>query len=148
MKANVLVRILLGLPSSFKRRTLPAGRDSLRAMTDTSGRVWPSVADGESLDDVLSFLVVGRVNRVTAAVFQHFNDRARSAAPPAQDIPIQEAVLSLVLYDAVQLLAAIQALLAVNPDSNGRWKGSYGSVELWLVPNDDRGLTLTFPENQ
>ena len=45
------------------------------------------------------------------------------------------------------LLRAIRVMLEVKPDEDGWLCGTYEGKELWLVPNEVKGLTLMFPED-
>jgi len=130
----------------LREEDAPAGWDSvLMTMNNSSGHEENS-AKGEELDDLFNVVHVSQVNRVSSAVFTHFGGYARAVGPAEETIAIEEILFTMMLPGAFQLLAAVQALLRLQPDSKGRRKGQYRSVQLWLVPNDLDGLTLTFPE--
>ena len=78
---------------------------------------------------------IGRVNRVTRAVFAHFVGEAGFEPMPVIDMPKLE-----------PLLAAIRAMLQIPPDRGWR-TGDYQGKQLWLIPNEVGGLTLLFPED-
>lgn len=50
-------------------------------------------------------------------------------------------------FNFTPVTAAIRAVLGVAPDEDGWRKITYEGKELWLVPNEVRGLTLMFPED-
>jgi len=50
-------------------------------------------------------------------------------------------------FDMTPLTATIRVALEVTPDEDGWRKSTYGGKELWLVPNEVRGLTLMFPDD-
>ncbi len=94
-------------------------------------------SDAEALADgvLVAFPGEGNVNRVTRAVFDYFAKPMGSSSltGPVIDItPIQEAV---------------RGMLKVEPDADGWRTGTYQGKELWLAPNEVRGLTLLFPDD-
>ena len=52
-----------------------------------------------------------------------------------------------IAFDIAPLRATVRAALEVAPDEDGWRKTTYEGKELWLVPNEVRGLTLMFPED-
>jgi hypothetical protein len=93
--------------------------------------------DAQALEDgVLVEVSCGAVNRVTRAVFDHF-------ARPMGIVPAS----GLMQFDFTPVTAAIRTVLGVTPDEDGWRKSTYEGKELWLVPNEVRGLTLMFPED-
>src|SRR6266567_1995187 len=92
--------------------------------------------DAQALEDgFLDAVNWGFVNRVTRAVFDHF-------ARPMANLP--EGGMA---FDVAPLRAAVRAVLEVVPDEDGWRKTTYEGKELWLVPNEVRGLTLMFPDD-
>jgi hypothetical protein len=90
--------------------------------------------DAQAIEDgVLVEVRCGAVNRVTRAVFDHF-------ARPMGIAPVEQ-------FDFTPVTAAIRAVLGVTPDEDGWRKSTYEGKELWLVPNEVRGLTLMFPDD-
>src|SRR5690242_3707042 len=103
-------------------------------LDDLFGEPISVYTDQQALDDGVLVAVSGDggVNRVTRAVFDHFtrpNGDDRHAVP-----------------DITLLQDAIHALLALTPRDGWR-TGTYQEKELWLIPNEVRGLTLMFPED-
>lgn len=114
----------------------PAGQTAARRMEHESDDVIFAYTDAEALaDGVLVQIDAAPVNRVTRAVFDHFTSLLGSSAVTGS------------VTDIGALLRAIQAMLAVKPDEDGWRCGTYEGKELWLVPNEVRGLTLMFPED-
>jgi hypothetical protein len=105
-------------------------------MAEESERIIFEYTDAEAIEDgVLVAVSCGAVNRVTRAVFDHF---ARSMGNSPE---------SGVVFDITPLTATIRAVLEVTPDEDGWRKSTYEGKELWLVPNEVRGLTLMFPDD-
>ena len=92
--------------------------------------------DGQALEDGVLIEVNCAVNRVTRAVFDHF----------ARPMGIEPAS-GLMQFDFTPVTAAIRSVLGVAHDEDGWRKITYEGKELWLVPNEVRGLTLMFPED-
>jgi hypothetical protein len=61
--------------------------------------------------------------------------------------PIENSPDGLETFDTAPLMATIRAVLGVKPDEDGWRKSTYKGKELWLIPNEVRGLTLTFPDD-
>jgi len=105
-------------------------------MAEESEEIIFEYTDAQALEDgVLAAVNWGFVNRVTRAVFEHF-------ARPMANLP--ERGLS---FDIAPLRAAVHAVLEVAPDEDGWRKTTYEGKELWLAPNEVRGLTLMFPDD-
>jgi hypothetical protein len=105
-------------------------------MADESENIIYEYTDAQALDDgVLVAVSCGGVNRVTYAVFVHY-------ARPMENLPGGEE-----RFDLTPLTATIRAVLGVTPDEDGWRKSTYEGKELWLVPNEVRGLTLMFPDD-
>lgn len=114
----------------------PAGWVAALRMAEESEKIIFEYTDVQALEDgVLVAVSCGAVNRVTSAVFKHF-------ARPMGNLPASGAVI-----DITPLTATIRAVLGVMPDEDGWRKSTYGGKELWLVPNEVRGLTLMFPDD-
>ena len=96
-----------------------------------------AIADGV-LIPLLMVPGLGRVNRITRAVFAHFVGEKAAFEP----LPVIE--MPKVLEP---LMAAIRAMLKILPDEGGWRTGTYKDKKLWLVPNEVGGLTLMFPED-
>ena len=105
-------------------------------MAEESENIIYEYTDAQAIDDgVLAEVSCGAVNRVTSAVFYHF-------ARPIENLPEGE-----VRFDITPLTATIRVVLEVTPDEDGWRKSTYGGKELWLAPNEVRGLTLMFPDD-
>lgn len=93
--------------------------------------------DAQALADgvLVAFSGEGGVNRITRAVFDHF-------ARPVGSSPATGHVI-----DITPIQDAIRAMLTVEPDGDGWRTGAFQGKELWLVPNEVRGLTLLFPDD-
>jgi hypothetical protein len=50
-------------------------------------------------------------------------------------------------FETAPLTAAIRAVHGVKPDEDCWRQSTYEGKELWLVPNEVRGLTLMFPDD-
>ena len=93
--------------------------------------------DRQAVEDgvLVAFPGEGNVNRVTRAVFDHFTQ------------PMGNSSITGPVTDTTPLGEAIRALLKDAPDQDGWRTGAFREKELWLVPNEVRGLTLMFPED-
>ena|SRR5437870_7653882 len=87
------------------------------------------------MDGVLVSVNMPPVNRVTRAVFDDFAEDLGGPNNPGMR------------WNITPIHRAINAILALQPDSDGWRTGSYQGKELWLVPNEVAGLTLMFPED-
>ena len=125
----------LSRPCQWKGMS-PAGRIAALRMAEESAKIIYEYTDAQALEDgFLAEVSCGAVNRVTHAVFYHY-------ARPMENLPEGE-----VRFDMTPLMATIRAVLEVTPDEDGWRKSTYEGKELWLVPNEVRGLTLMFPED-
>jgi len=114
----------------------PAGRVAALRMAEEAEDIISEYTDAQALEDgVLAEVRCGAVNRVTSAVFYHF-------ARPMENLPEGEE-----RFDTAPLMVAIRAVLGVAPDEDGWRQSMYEGKELWLVPNEVRGLTLMFPDD-
>jgi len=114
----------------------PAGGVAAWRMAEESEKIIIEYTDAQAIEDgVLVEVSCGPVNRVTNAVFIHY-------ARPIEKLPEGEE-----RFDIAPLTATIQAVLAETPDEDGWRKCTYEGKELWLVPNEVRGLTLMFPDD-
>jgi len=105
-------------------------------MAEESEKIIFEYTDAQAIEDgVLVEVSWGAVNRVTHAMF---SDYARLM----ENLPEGEE-----RYDITPLTATIQAVLGETPDEDGWRKCTYEGKELWLVPNEVRGLTLMFPSD-
>ncbi len=84
---------------------------------------------------LVAFPGEGNVNRVTRAVFDHFTQ------------PMGNSSITGPVTDTTPLQEAIRALSKDAPDQDGWRTGTFLNKEMWLVPNEVRGLTLMFPED-
>ena len=93
--------------------------------------------DAQALADgaLVAFSGEGGVNRITRAVFDHFAKPMGSSPATGQ------------VTDITPIQDAIRAMLKVEPDKDGWRTGTHQGKELWLVPNEVRGLTLLFPDD-
>jgi hypothetical protein len=114
----------------------PAGGVAALRMAEEAENVIFSYTDAQALEDGVLIEVSCAVNRVTRAVFDHF-------ARPMGNVPES----GLMQYDFTPVTAAIRAVLGVTPDEDGWRQSKYEGKELWLVPNEVRGLTLMFPDD-
>src|ERR1700694_1788790 len=98
-------------------------------LDDLFGEPISVYTDAQALEDGVLIAVPGEseVNRVTRAVFDHF------AKPTGDPAPNE--------YDLSDLLAAIAALLAIEPQDGWR-TGDHKGKRLWLIPNEIGGLSL------
>jgi len=91
--------------------------------------------DAQALEDgVLVAVDFAPVNRVTRAVFDHF-------ARPMNALRATGGII-----DISPVRKAVEAMLAVEPDDGWRSR-TYEGKDLWLIPNEVKGLTLMFPED-
>ena len=112
------------------------GKVAALRMAEESEEIISRYTDAQALEDgVLVEVSCGAVNRVTCAVFYHF-------ARPMENSPD-----GLETFDTAPLMAGIRAVLGVMPDEDGWRQFTYEGKELWLVPNEVRGLTLMFPND-
>ena len=105
-------------------------------MTDDANVIY-SYTDRQAVEDGVLVPVdgEGQVNRVTRAVFDHFTESMGSSAHTGPVINI------------TPLTRVIRKVLRELPDEDGWRKLTYQGKELWLVPNEVRGLTLMFPDD-
>ena len=113
-----------------------AGQTAVQSMEHEYDNVISAYTDADALaDGVLVQIYAAPVNRVTRTVFDHFTSLLGSS-------PVTGPVT-----DIGALLRAIRVMLEVKPDEDGWRCGTYEGKELWLVPNEVKGLTLMFPED-
>ena len=107
-------------------------------MTEESN-VISSYTDGQAVEDgvLVPLFGFGPVNRVTRAVFVHF-----TGITPEENASIIELALKF-----RPLQDVIRQILGKLPDEDGWRKLTWQGKELWLVPNEVRGLTLMFPDD-
>jgi len=105
-------------------------------MTDDANVIY-SYTDRQAVEDGVLVPVdgEGQVNRVTRAVFDHFTESMGSSA------------LTGPVIDITPLKEVIREILRASPDEDGWRKLTWQGKELWLVPNEVRGLTLMFPDD-
>jgi hypothetical protein len=109
------------------------GRVAALRMAEEPEKIIIEYTDAQALEDgVLVEVSCGAVNRVTCAVFYHFVR------------PMENSPDGLEAFDITPLTAVIRAVLAVTPDEDGWRQSTYEGKELWLVPNEVRGLTLMY----
>ena len=102
---------------------------------DQEPEVISRYTDAQALEDgVLVAVDFAPVNRVTRSVFDYF-------ARPIDTSPAKGAVI-----DITPVRKVIEAMLAVESDDGWR-SGIYEGKNLWLIPNEVKGLTLMFPED-
>ena len=103
---------------------------------DQEPEVISRYTDAQALEDgVLVAVPFAPVNRVTRSVFDHF-------ARPIGTTPATGAVI-----DITPVRKVIETMLAVEADEGGWRSGTYEGKDLWLIPNEVKGLTLMFPED-
>ena len=105
-------------------------------IAEESEEIISEYTDAQALEDgMLDEVHCGAVNRVTHAVFAHYA-RLMERLPEGEE-----------RFDIAPLTATIQAVLGETPDEDGWRQSMYEGKELWLVPNEVRGLTLMFPDD-
>ena len=103
---------------------------------DQEPEVIDRYTDAQAVEDgVLVAVDFAPVNRVTRLAFDH-------VARPIGTSPVTGAVI-----DITPVRKVIEAMLAVEADEGGRRSGTYEGKDLWLIPNEVKGLTLMFPED-
>ena len=118
------------------RRSGQRGR-TVSTRMDQDPQVIVTYTDAQALADgvLVAFPGDGGVNRITRAVFDSFT-KLLGSTPLTGEVT-----------DITPVQDAIRALLKVEPDEDGWRTGTHQGKELWLVPNEVRGLTLMFPDD-
>ena len=103
---------------------------------DQEPEVISRYTDAQALEDgVLVAVPFAPVNRITRMAFDYF-------ARPMGTSPVTGPVI-----DITPVRKVIEAMLAVEADEGGWRSGTYEGKDLWLIPNEVKGLTLMFPED-
>jgi len=121
---------------SFLKKGESGRTGAARHMAQEFDNLIFAYTDAEALaDGVLVQVDAAPVNRVTRAVFDRYTTLLGTSevTGPVTDIG--------------PLLGVIRWMLAIKADEDGWRSGTYEGKELWLVPNEVRGLTLMFPED-